>query len=172
MGACLTSFTRSRFHFTTDASMPLHTTIHFDGRVKPDGKSPRSGIHAKVDALIHKVPVEPAEVAANLQVEPLNALWPGILRQIERSHALVDKVYGMEAELPDRPEPLKAGSNVAAFADDRLRAAAQFIATLYLTAWRDSARIDMPEWYIRQREATEGPTARKAPASQPEAVGR
>lgn len=139
-------------HYAQDACQPLHTTIHYDGRVGPDGKSPRSGIHAKVDAVIQKVPVEPAVLAKEMKVEPLDQLWPGILRQLEASHALVDKTYALEKEWPARATPLPADSKAADFARDRLAAAARFTANLYLTAWRDSAKLELPDWHVRERQ--------------------
>lgn len=151
-------------HYAADATMPLHTTIHYDGRTKPDGKSPRSGIHAKVDALIQKMPVEPAAAAEHVRPQAFEELWPAILAQIDRSHAMVDKTYELEPLLPGRDEELGEDAKVIEFGRDRLQAAAQFIASLYLTAWRDSADLPLPEWQVRDLLATE-----KAPASQPAA---
>src|SRR5205085_41618 len=37
-------------HFTGDLAMPLHTTIHYDGRLAGGGKVEQKGIHAKIDA--------------------------------------------------------------------------------------------------------------------------
>ena len=53
-------------HYTADLCQPLHTTVDYDGRVKPDGSSPHSGIHLRVDALLGKLPVgEPVEIRAS-----------------------------------------------------------------------------------------------------------
>ena len=41
-------------HYAADLCQPLHTTIHFDGRADEGGSSPRTGIHQKVDGLLHK----------------------------------------------------------------------------------------------------------------------
>jgi hypothetical protein len=150
-------------HYAADATQPLHTTIHYDGRARSDGKSPRSGIHAKVDALIEKVPAEPAAVAARIQPKAFQKVWPAILAQIDRSYALVDKVYALEQHLPQRDEQLGEDAEVIAFGQDRLQAAAEFIASLYLTAWRDSADLPLPDWHLRELAATE----EKVPASQP-----
>ncbi len=148
--------------------MPLHTTVHYDGRVAPGGRSPRSGIHDKVDALIQKLPVTPDEVAARVKPQAFEALWPAILAELDRSHALVDKTYDLEPVLPGRYEPLPENPRLREFARDRLEAAVGFIASLYLTAWRDSARLPLPEWHLREREATEaGRYTIAAPASRP-----
>jgi hypothetical protein len=143
-------------HYAEDATQPLHTTIDYDGRTKADGKSPRSGIHAKVDALIEKIPAAPAAMAAKIKPEAFEKLWPAILEQLDRSHALVDKTYELEPLLPGRYERLGEDEKVIEFGRDRLAAAAQLAASLYLTAWRDSARLPLPDWHVRELAATEG----------------
>jgi hypothetical protein len=135
-------------HYAEDATQPLHTTIDYDGRTLPNGKSPRSGIHAKVDALIEKVAIKPTQ-AGGIRPEAFEKLWPGILVQLGRSHALVEKTYALEKLLPARGEPLPDNEQVAAFANDRLRAAAELTASLFLTAWRDAARMQLPDWHTR-----------------------
>lgn len=150
-------------HYAEDATQPLHTTIDYDGRATSGGKSPRSGIHAKVDALIEKLPVQPAEIAAQIKPEVFEKLWPAVLAQLDRSHALVDRTYELESVLPGRGEPLPDNARVIEFARDRLTAAAQLTANLYLTAWQDSAKLSVPDWHIREVGAGD---AGKAPASQ------
>jgi hypothetical protein len=146
-------------HYAEDACQPLHTTIDYDGRTGPDGKSPRSGIHAKVDALIEKVDMNPKTVAAGLKVEPFDALWPAILRQLQHSYALVDDTYELEKEFPGRNQPLARDSKAAAFGKDRLQATSQFTAAMYLTAWRDSAKLEVPAWHVREHKAAASSTA-------------
>src|SRR5437764_832460 len=58
-------------HYAGDICMPLHTTVDYDGRVTADGRSPHSGIHAKVDSLIEKLPLRPEDLAAGQKIEPL-----------------------------------------------------------------------------------------------------
>lgn len=155
-------------HYAEDATQPLHTTIDYDGRTLPGGKSPRSGIHAKVDALIEKMPVTPAEVAAHLKIGSFDTIWPAILEQLDRSHAQVDKAYEVEPLLPARSEPMPDNAKVADFARDRLKAAAQLAGSLFLTAWRDSAKLPLPDWHIREVTASEGgKTTASQPATQP-----
>jgi hypothetical protein len=134
-------------HYAQDLCQPLHLTIHWDGRAKEDGSSPRSGIHNKVDALLGKLRVNPQEVAASLRVEPMEGLLPAVLAEIDRGRALVDRVYELERQLPAMEEPLAAEGKVADFAAERLRAAARFLASLYLTAWTNSRKIELPPWH-------------------------
>jgi hypothetical protein len=139
-------------HYAQDATQPLHTTIHHDGRARPDGTSPRSGIHSKVDGLIERVPIDEAEVLRDLNPQPLPDLWKGILAEIDRSRALVDKVYELEPQLPDARTPPPYAPAVVEFTRDRYRAAARFTASLIMTAWENSVKVDLPAWLIETRE--------------------
>ena len=136
-------------HYAGDAAMPLHVTNDFDGRVKPDGSSPKTGIHARVDSLIEKLNFTPQQLAQGQTIEPLPALWPAIEAQMRDSHSHVAQAYELESQLPletgdDAPPPA-----VQSFALERGRAATRFTAQLFLTAWRDSAEIKLPSWLQR-----------------------
>ncbi len=137
-------------HYAGDMCQPLHCTIHHDGRAKADGSSPRSGIHMKVDALIERLGVKPEELAAGQKVEPLEKLFPGVVRQIENSRALVDRVYELEPKLPPTEGPITPDPAVADFTRERARESTRFLASLYLTAWRASGGITLPSWLRRE----------------------
>jgi hypothetical protein len=147
-------------HYAADMCQPLHVTIHYDGRSGPDGKSPRSGIHAKVDALLGKLAGDPNAPPSPQTLDPnaptvdvhpaaFGAVLPAVMAEIRRSSALVDLVYGLEKQLPAETDPVAPGSAVEKFAIGRMRAAATSIASLYVTAWQDSAAIKLPWWYRR-----------------------
>lgn len=136
-------------HYSGDLCMPLHTTIHYNGRALPDGRSPRTGIHEKVDSLIERVGLTPADLAADQKVEPLPKLLPGVLEEIERSRALIDRTYELEPQLPPSSGEWKPSPEILAFTRERGRAATRFTAALYLTAWRNSASIKLPTWLKR-----------------------
>ena len=137
-------------HYAQDACQPLHTTIHYDGRANKDGTSPRSGIHAKVDALLQKVGGDLKPLARDLKPVAYDKLLPAVAAELRRGHALVGRVYELEKQLPDQDEPVPAGSAVEAFAVERLKASANFTASLYLTAWRGSAALELPQWHKRK----------------------
>lgn len=136
-------------HYAQDLCQPLHVTVHWDGRAGTDANSPRSGIHTKVDALLGKLVFSAPDVLKAVEPAAFDMLMAGVLAEIGRSHALVDRVYEIEKELPDPDKPLPKGPAVTRFATDRLQAAAKFTASLYLTAWKDSAKIKLPSWYGR-----------------------
>ncbi len=150
-------------HYAQDLCQPLHTTIHWDGRAKSDNSSPRSGIHRKVDALLGKLDVDRRAVLKDAAPAAFKDLRRAVLDEIARSNKLVDRVYELEQQLPELTAPLKQDSPVAAFTGERMRAAVRFTASLYVTAWRDSAKLKMPAWYARPYEPPPSPppTVRK-----------
>jgi hypothetical protein len=131
-------------HYAADMCMPLHTTVHFDGRVNERGRSPRSGIHLKVDALLAKLPPE-AWTTVPPVTEPVEQLWPAVLAQLHESHALVEAVYALEPLVPEADAPIER-DEVRQFATQRAHTAATFLARLILTAWRSSGELVLPEW--------------------------
>ena len=146
-------------HYAQDMCQPLHLTIHFDGRVKTDGSRPQRGIHEKVDALIEYLALEPGDLARAQQVEPLNDLMPGILKEFESGFALIDQVYELENQLPSsRDKDWKRVPSVVDFATERARESVRFTAALYLTAWEMSEQIQLEDWLDRAQ--TDGETAR------------
>jgi len=131
-------------HYAEDLEQPLHTTMHHDGWALPDGSSPASGIHLKVDALFDlsdlasaPAPAVPGEPA------PYADLRAAVLAEFAASHALVDRVYALETAL-------RAGGGdpgLAAFACERYRATTLFVARLFATAWERSATLELPSWF-------------------------
>lgn len=152
-------------HYAQDLCMPLHTTIHYDGRAKPDGSSPKTGIHLKVDALLEKLP-QPAGIRiATERVRPFKNLLPAVIDELKASHALVERVYQLKSHIPALKEPRIRDKDVAEFTRERLRASALFTARLFLTAWKDSADIEFPKWHQR-------PTGTKTPPDRSSATAR
>ncbi len=139
-------------HYAQDLCQPLHTTIHYDGRVGEDGKSPRTGIHQKLDAALAKLDADPNRPLAGVKVTVHDELLPAVLAELRRSHALVDRVYELEDALPPLDRPLAADSAARPLLAERLRAAVAFTAALYATAWHNSAAVKLPAWYARPYE--------------------
>jgi hypothetical protein len=136
-------------HYAADLCQPLHVTVHYDGRARPDGSSHRTGIHQKVDALIGKLAVHPPELSAETKAHPFPVLIDSVMAELGRSHALVDRVYELEKRLPGVDEALPDDVELRAFVLDRLEASALFIANLCLTAWELSATIELPQEHTR-----------------------
>jgi len=138
-------------HYAGDAGQPLHTTIHWDGRVESVGdESPRTGIHMKVDGLLRKVPMTADAIRADLQAEVYDDLWVAIMNELARSNAAVDTTYELADRLPDLGDPAAvADPAVRAYALERMRASVRFTASLFRTAWEHSAEVKLPDWLNR-----------------------
>jgi len=132
-------------HYAQDMCQPLHLTIDHNGRLTDEGRSPHSGIHEKVDSLVERLKLEPAQLAAGVVPAAFDSLMPAVLAELERGYTLVDRVYELESQLPD-----VASAEVRLFGTSRARAATGFTASLYLTAWRMSAKIELPRWLRRE----------------------
>jgi hypothetical protein len=158
-------------HYAADLHMPLHTSVHFNGRVprKADGtwgSGPRSDIHARVDSLPTKLPYNVMFTPAIELGEVPAELWPYVVSQFMQSHAHVDRVYAMQAKLPEvRDVTPLSDPEVKAFTIERSRAAAVFLANLYRIAWRDSAKLQPANWL--DRDAFDKGFARDAILPQP-----
>lgn len=139
-------------HYAQDLCQPLHVTVHHDGRAASDGTSPHSGIHAKVDSLIEVLQLSPGELARQQDVKPLGRLLLSeIITELHRSRSYVDRVYELEAILPSEQQQAAAiHPQVRAFATQRARQSTRFTASLFLTAWRNSAQVELPVWLQRK----------------------
>ena len=137
-------------HYAQDLCQPLHVTMHYDGRPKPDGTFQRTGIHFKVDDLVRRLGLKPDDLARDQKIEPIDDLMAGIFAQIEASSSLIDRVYEMEDRLPPAGqgewEPVP---EVVDFGTGRAREATRFTAALYLTAWRLSGQVGFESWVDR-----------------------
>jgi len=144
-------------HYAGDACQPLHCTVHYDGRAKRDAASPRTGIHLKMDALPGQAKLAPAEVARDLEVKASRDVFALTLWTIRQSNLRVDRVYELESWLPSAEDPIadrlaaenRMDARVRALALDCTRAAAGFTAALWYSAWKNSARVELPAWYTR-----------------------
>lgn len=136
-------------HYAADLHMPLHTSVHWDGRMKEGEPYVRTGIHLKVDALPTKMPYN------ELFTEPLPTplaspdIFRFVMDEFAGSHALVDRVYELEDALPEKADLSPLEGDVRSFTIERCRAAAAFTADLFLSAWRNSAKIEMHDWLDR-----------------------
>jgi hypothetical protein len=124
-------------HFTTDASMPLHTTIHFDGRIQPDQSKLQKGIHAKVDAFPEKFNLAAEEMARDLSAKSYDDVWKYTFEFIKESHTHIDSCYTFDAagafETPT--------AESRAFILSRCRAGAQFTMDIWYSAWLRSTKL-------------------------------
>ena len=131
-------------HYAQDLIQPLHVTVHFDGKIQADGPRLHQGIHEKVDALIEKANFTIDELTAGVAVAAVDSLMPAIRSQVERSRGLIDRTYALHDNMGDL-----SSADVRKFARERARAAVGFTSSLFLTAWTESASIELPGWHDR-----------------------
>lgn len=131
-------------HYAEDLCQPLHATVDFDGRKKADGSVENKGIHEQVDGLVEKLGMDPVALAKKQEIAALDDLFPAIMAQVAESNGQVDRVYELAGVMGDLMAP-----EVQDFALARARLAVGFTASLYLTAWENSATIKLPGWHRR-----------------------
>jgi hypothetical protein len=127
-------------HYTGDCCMPLHTTRDYDGRPGPHGTMVQKGIHAKIDGFPENQGFTAEEMARDLQPRVIRDVWGYIRARIMESHVHVDLCYELDKiDAFTRPTPASR-----AFILERVQAATEFTADLWLTAWRRSATLPPP----------------------------
>jgi hypothetical protein len=124
-------------HYTTDASMPLHTTRNYDGKPGPNGKMVQRGIHAKIDAFPEKNKFAPEEICRGLEAKKVDDMFDYMVKFIKESHTHIDKCYELDlAGAIDSPT-----DESRAFIMARCRAGAQFTMDVWYNAWLRSAKL-------------------------------
>jgi hypothetical protein len=129
-------------HYTTDTSMPLHTTRNYDGIVQPDGKPTiQKGIHAKIDGFPEKFKITADEICRGLEANPPDNVWDRAMKSIAESHTHINTCYEMDkVNAFDTPT-----DESRAFILARCKAGAQFTMDVWVAAWKKSAT--MPPHY-------------------------
>ena len=131
-------------HYAEDVCQPLHATLDFDGKKQEDGTVIGKGIHEKVDSSVERLGFAPQDLAAGQEVAAFDSLMRAIVDQIRESNGLVEEVYALLDQWDDDED-----AQMRAFAEARARTAVRFTASLYLTAWHQSAEIRLPGWLQR-----------------------
>lgn len=125
-------------HFTTDASMPLHTTVHYDGRVEPGAANKKQrGIHAKLDAFPEKFKLTPEEITRGLEAKPIDDAWKHVEKFLAESYTHIDKCYELDAAGAFE----KPTDESRAFVLSRCKAGAQLTLDIWVAAWKRSAAL-------------------------------
>ena len=131
-------------HYAQDICQPLHTTVHFDGKPQQDGTVIGKGIHEKVDSSVERLGFAPEDLAAGQEIVAFDSLMRAIVAQIRESNGRVEEVYALLGHWEDEED-----AQMRALALELARTAVHFTASLYLTAWHQSAEIRLPGWLER-----------------------
>jgi hypothetical protein len=127
-------------HYVADGSMPLHTSINYNGWTgpNPNGYTEDHKIHALFESDFVKANVKEKDVAPLVVKEPVlvGDVFTDYLKYLRHSNSLVERTYQLE----------KAGAFTGAgnaegkaFVDERLAAGATELRDLIYTAWIRSA---------------------------------
>ncbi len=133
-------------HYVTDASQPHHTTIHFNGwdrdTPNPEGYTRDNGFHARFERYFVEAHLTDADLARQMSAgEPVSvagAAREAVRRHILESHAEVETLYRLDRDVGFDPEA-PADPAARAFAAERLAAGARMLASLWWSAWVESA---------------------------------
>ncbi len=134
-------------HYVADGSMPLHTTIQYNGWTgpNPNGYTTDHHIHAQFESEFVAAHVKASDVAPLLASKPtvLNDVFMDYMTYLRHSNTLVEKVYQLE----------KAGAFTGAGTPDgkalavqQLAAGATELRNVIYTAWVKSGD-PVPEYH-------------------------
>jgi hypothetical protein len=128
-------------HYTTDASMPLHTTRDYDGRRGADGKMMQKGIHAKLDGFPETTGITPEDICRGLKAQAIEGdVFEHVVAFLRESHRQIEESYRLDAA----GAFAKPTDESRAFVMARCRAGAQFTMDIWYTAWLRSAKLPAP----------------------------
>ncbi len=132
-------------HYVADGSMPLHTTIQYNGWTgpNPNGYTAEHHIHALFESVFVAANVKPGDVAPLIPSRPvlLNDVFEDYVAYLRHSSTLVEETYQLEKK------HAFAGAGTAegkAFVDQQLAAGATELRNMIYTAWVRSSDPELP----------------------------
>jgi hypothetical protein len=128
-------------HYVGDGSMPLHTTIQYNGWTgsNPNGYTTEHHIHSQFESNYVHANIKYAEVAklvADSKPAVIDNEWAQYLDYLHHSHSLVEKTYQIEKAGGFNDAGTPDGRT---FTDERLAAGAIELRNLIYSAWVHSA---------------------------------
>jgi hypothetical protein len=128
-------------HYVGDGSMPLHTSMQYNGwnGPNPNGYTTEHHIHSLFESAYVKANIKPADVAplvAETKPVVIDNEWSQYLDYLHHTHTMVEKVY----QIDKAGGFTDAGSPEAkTFTKERLAAGAIELRNLIYSAWVHSA---------------------------------
>jgi hypothetical protein len=127
-------------HYVGDGSMPLHTSIQYNGWTgpNPNGYTTEHHIHALFESVYVAANVKPSDIAGLVPVEPtvLKDVFEDYVTYLRHSNSLVEKTYQLDKTGAFTGAGTPEGK---AFVDERLAAGATELRDMIYTAWVRSA---------------------------------
>lgn len=129
-------------HYVGDGSMPLHTSIQYNGWTgpNPNGYTTEHRIHSLFESAYVHANVKPGDVAplvAASKPEVLNDVFDDYMAYLRHSNTLVEKTYQLEKAGAFTDAGTPEGK---AFVDQQLAAGAIELRNMIYTAWIKSAQ--------------------------------
>ena len=128
-------------HYVADGSMPLHTSIQYNGWVgpNPNGYTTEHHIHALFESDFVHANVKPGDVAPLIESKPvvLGDVFTDYMAYLRHSNTLVEKTYQLEKVRAFVGAGTPEGK---AFVDQQLAAGATELRNMIYTAWVKSAQ--------------------------------
>ncbi len=133
-------------HYVTDASQPHHTTIHFNGwdaeTPNPEGYTLDREFHARFERFFVEAHVARDDVVAHANAERPRSVAgsarDAVVAHIREAHAEVETLYRLDRDVGFDPEQ-PAHPAATNFAAARIAAGADMLASLWWSAWLESA---------------------------------
>ncbi len=134
-------------HYVGDGSMPLHTSIQYNGWTgpNPNGYTTEHKIHALFESVYVAANVKPGDIAPLIAARPklLGDVFTDYMAYLRHSNTLVEKVYQLEKTGAFASAGTPEGK---AMVDERLAAGATELRDMIYTAWIRSGD-PVPEYH-------------------------
>jgi hypothetical protein len=159
-------------HYVGDGGQPLHTTRHYNGWIgeNPEGYTTANTFHAWIDGDFLKktggvdrsrlvARMVPARLLKTRSETPeTDAIFTEVVEYLVRQHAKVEPLYKLEKQGALDPANPRAAEG-RAFIEAQLVEAAQLLANLWFTAWRDAPpdKFLLSSLAMRKLEASPAP---------------
>jgi hypothetical protein len=121
-------------HYCEDATMPLHCTKDFDGKLDAAGQMQQKGIHTKIDSYPEQQGFTPEMLNKDQAAEAVADVWPLIAKTIASSFALAGRCYELDAAGAFDKDPDKGKELML----ERSRAATKLTMDIWYSAWINS----------------------------------
>lgn len=128
-------------HYVGDGSQPLHLTIHFDGwaagNPNPQNYTRVRGLHSRFEVAYVTAAIGIANIKPKVSPpQRLSNVFESVKQYLTRTFADVEPLYALEKSGEFNPEhPQEKGTQ---FINGEMARAASMLASLWLTAWRES----------------------------------
>lgn len=129
-------------HYVADGSMPLHTSVNYNGWTtgpNPKGYTTLHTVHAAFESVYVTANVKPGDIeplVAATKPKVIDDVWTGYMEYLRHTHALVEPLYALDKTGAFTGAGTPEGK---AMVDERLAAGAIELRDLIYTAWVKSA---------------------------------